>query len=62
MENRNGPVVNMETTSATGTAEREPAQAMVARTVKRGAILGADKNYDVREFVQVLRDQYPSDF
>jgi len=58
MENRNGLVVDVETTHATGTAEREAAKTMVARTVnKQGATLGADKGYDVKEFVQALRGQ-----
>jgi len=57
MENRNGLVVDMETTPATGRAEWEAAQAMVVRSVKPGATLGADKNYDVPEFVQAMRTQ-----
>lgn len=57
MENRNGLVVDVETTQATGTAEREAAKVMVARTVKKaGATLGADKGYDVPEFVQAVRE------
>jgi transposase len=55
MENRNGLAVDMETTLATGTAEREAAKAMVERSVKRGSTLGADKNYDVAEFVFAMR-------
>jgi transposase len=57
MENRNGLAVDVETTLATGTAEREAAKAMVERTVKRGSTLGADKNYDVAGFVAALREQ-----
>ena len=56
MENRNGLAVDLETTLATGTAEREAARAMVARALKRGSTLGADKNYDVAEFVSALRN------
>jgi transposase len=56
MENRNGLAVDLETTLATGTAEREAARAMVARALKRGSTLGADKNYDVAEFVLAMRD------
>lgn len=57
MENRNGLVVDAETTLANGTAEREAAKAMVARTIdKAGATLGADKGYDVAEFVEAMRD------
>jgi IS5 family transposase len=58
MENRNGLVVDVETTQATGTAEREAAKVMVARTVtKTGATLGADKGYDVKEFVEAMRER-----
>lgn len=57
MENRNGLAVDVETTLATGTAEREAAKEMMARSAKPGATLGADKAYDVAEFVQALRKQ-----
>lgn len=57
MENRNGLAVDVETTLATGTAEREAAKAMVERSVKRGSTLGADKNYDVAGFVAALRER-----
>lgn len=57
MENRNGLAVDVETTLATGTAEREAGKAMVERSVKRGSTLGADKGYDVAEFVQAMRDK-----
>jgi transposase len=57
MENRNGLVVDVETTHATGKAEREAAKVMVGRTVKKaGATLGADKGYDVAEFVGAMRE------
>lgn len=57
MENRTGLAVDLETTLATGTAEREAAKAMVERSLKRGSTLGADKSYDVAEFVRATRDQ-----
>jgi transposase len=57
MENRNGLAVDVETTLATGQAEREAARAMVERAVKRGSTLGADKNYDVAGFVSTMRDR-----
>jgi len=56
MENRNGLVVDATLTHATGTAEREAALTMLDRR-KRGRriTLGADKAYDVTEFVGDLR-------
>jgi transposase len=57
MENRNGLVVDVETTLATGTAERDAALVMARRTMtKPGATLGADKGYDAVELVKDLRD------
>jgi hypothetical protein len=56
MENRHGLAVDAETTRASGTAEREAAKTMVARTVKKPATLGADKGYDAAEFVAAMRD------
>ena len=56
MENRNGLVVDVEVTRATGTAEREAAKTMIKRTVtKPGATVGADKGYDVESFVTDVR-------
>ncbi|CAI8739244.1 IS5 family transposase [Methylocaldum szegediense] len=56
MENRSGLVVDVEVTHATGTAERDAAKIMIGRTVtKPGATVGADKAYDVPEFVHALR-------
>jgi transposase len=51
-ENRNGLVVDARLTQATGTAEREAALEMIDG--RRGT-LGADKAYDVREFVKQVR-------
>lgn len=56
MENRNGLVVDVETTQATGKAEREAALQMTARAIKAGGTLGADKGYDTADFVQSLRE------
>jgi len=60
MENRNGLVVGGQVTLATGTAEREAALSLIDG--RRGArcrrvTLGADKAYDVTEFVGDLRDR-----
>lgn len=50
MENRNGLIVDVDTTPATGTAEREAALRMIRRQCRRGATVGADKAYDTRDF------------
>jgi len=56
MENRNGLVVATSTTLATGTAEREAAEAMVAAIPNRSRItLGMDKAYDAAEWVAEMR-------
>ena len=56
MENRNGLVVDVEITHATGTAEREAALEMCQRTISRkGATVGADKGYDCKAFVKACR-------
>jgi transposase len=57
MENRSGLVVDAETTHATGTAEREAAEAMVGDLPGCGRItLGSDKAFDVAEHVANLRE------
>ena len=55
MENRNGLVVDVETTQATGTAERDAAATMAKRTIPEGGTLGADKGYDTAGFVKAMR-------
>jgi transposase len=57
MENRNGLAVAADVTRATGTAEREAALALVDvyRSSERRVTLGADKAYDVKDFVGALR-------
>jgi transposase len=57
MENRHGLVVDVLVTQATGTAEREAALVMLDRRPIRThrVTLGADKNYDTREFVAACR-------
>jgi transposase len=56
MENRNGLVVDTRTTTATGTAEREAAAAMVAELPRGQRVtLGTDKAYDTSDFVAGMR-------
>jgi transposase len=56
MENRHGLAVAGGVTQATGTAEREAALELLDRRPERRRItLGADKAYDVRQFVADLR-------
>ncbi len=59
MENRNGLVVDIDLTQATGRAEREAAVRMLDRLPrqKRRITLGGDKGYDTREFVAELRQR-----
>jgi transposase len=56
IENRNGLVVDATTTTATGTAEREAAIAMVEDVPGSARItLGGDKAYDTQDFVAEMR-------
>lgn len=54
-ENRNGLVVDVETTTATGHAERDAAEKMAARTLTPGATLGADKGDDAKGHIEALQ-------
>jgi len=57
-ENRNGLVVDVRVTAATGTAERDAAVDMLkGKPASRPVTVGADKGYDAAEFVQRLRQQ-----
>ncbi len=57
MENRNGLAVDVRLNRATGRAEREAALLMAAQLPgKHRVTLGADKAYDVRSFVEPLRE------
>ena len=57
MDNRHGLAVDARLTPATGTAERDAAVVMAGSVPGEKRItLGADKAYDVREFVEMLRD------
>jgi transposase len=56
MENRNGLVVDVTLTQATGTAERDAAVDMLSNVpTNRRITLGADKNYDTEDFIRVCR-------
>ena len=58
MENRNGMVVDLQVTLATGTAERDAAPVLLDRAKARGfrpKTLGADKGYDPKDCVQDMR-------
>jgi hypothetical protein len=58
MENRHGLAVDGGITQATGTGERDAALAMLDRRPSQQRItLGADKAYDVRQFVKDLRER-----
>ncbi|BDE04938.1 DDE transposase [Vulcanimicrobium alpinum] len=58
MENRNGLVAQATLTIASGRAEREAALALVDRLRNRGRItLGADKGYDVADFIAQCRER-----
>ena len=56
MENRNGLVVGVVLSQATGTAETEAALTMLERVpTARRITVGADKGYDTREFVTTCK-------
>jgi hypothetical protein len=57
MENRSGLIVAATLTQATGTAEREAAEAMIVRhsPKARRITLGVDKGYDAAAFVADMR-------
>lgn len=56
MDNRHGLAVDTQVSQATSRCEREAAIDMVGRVDGSGrATLGADKGYDVRDFVETLR-------
>jgi len=56
MENRNGLIVDVAMTQATGTAERETALEMLGKIPgTRRLTVGGDKNYDTKDFVTECR-------
>jgi hypothetical protein len=60
MENRNGLVVDAETTRVSGHAERMAAVEMIkgvtSASGKRGVTIGADRGFDTHDFVADLRE------
>ena len=58
MENRNGLLLDILVTQATGTAERDGAITLLKRRrgIHRRATLGADKAYDTKDFVRQCRE------
>lgn len=59
MENRNGLVLDVLVTQASGTAERDATLVMLDRRkgARKRVTLGADKGYDTRAFIQELRQR-----
>ena len=57
MENRNALLVGFQTSTATGTAERDTALQLLDEQLKGCShiTLGGDRGFDVREFIQELR-------
>jgi IS5 family transposase len=57
-ENRNGLVVNVRLTQASGTAERDAALEMLGnKPASKPVTLGGDRGYDTRGFVAALRER-----
>ena len=59
MENRNGLVLDVLVTQASGTAERDATLVMLDRRKgpRKRVTLGADKGYDTRAFIEELRQR-----
>jgi hypothetical protein len=57
MENRNGLLVDVCVTVATGHAEREAALQMVDAQELHDGTLGADRGYDTEDFVESCRSR-----
>lgn len=55
MENRNGLLLDLRMTAASGHAERQAALEMVDALGLRDATLGADRAYDTADFVEACR-------
>jgi transposase len=57
MDHRSALVVDVDLTEANGTAERESALRMLARSAPKAKSLAADKNYDTAAFIRACRDR-----
>lgn len=60
MENRNGLLIDIAITPATGDAEREAVKEMLTRQARKRVkpkTLGADKGYDTHGFVEAMRNR-----
>lgn len=58
-ENRNGLILGVLVSEATGTAERDAAVRLLDKrlTPRKRVTMGADKGYDTKAFVEVLRER-----
>jgi hypothetical protein len=57
IENRNGLLVDLRVSEASGRAERETALEMLAEHADGHATVGADRGYDTKDFVARAREQ-----
>jgi transposase len=55
LDNRHGLVANVGVTAATGPAEREAAEWLLAASAPAGSTVGGDKGFDVGSFVAAVR-------
>ncbi len=56
MENRNGLVVDVSVSSATGTAEREESLKLLQANTEPGATVGEDRGYDVDAHIKAVQE------
>lgn len=56
MENRNGLVVDVSVSAATGTAEREESFKLLRVNVKSGATVGEDRGYDTQAHIKAVQE------
>ena len=55
MENRNGLVVDVSVSAATGMAEREESLKLLQANIKSGATVGEDRGYDVDTHIKAVQ-------